>query len=338
MKNWAMTGIVLAAAIVSATAAAEHSAQQALSSELAKQAAALQPGKWVELKTTGLTKELSETSKGYSIFGWSDDAVWDPCTNQLLFMGFRQELKFVAYDEAKNAWHAIKPYDSKATFGHPYGNNALNAAAGMFYNLECGSNQIHAFDTRKQEWSKLPPCTLPCQGLGLAIEYFPEMNALIFLYSKQLYKLDMATQKWSVLAKGVPVGAAHVTMRYNAKHKCIFMGGGNEGMRKIAVLEASGEVAPKQDAPFDLKMTTTKVVADTATGDFVALAEDHFFSFDSVKNTWTSLGSVAKDTPIKDSGTVVAPVDKYGVSMWVEAYTSQKRVHLYKYAKPASAK
>lgn len=334
----AVSGALSVAGAEGAPSAAPPPKDQALNSELAKQAAALQPGKWVELKTEGLTKEVCVTSKGYSIFGWSDDAVWDPQTNQLLFMGFRQELKFVAYDEAKNAWHTYKAYESKATFGHPYGNNAIHPSSGIFYNLECGSNQIHAFDTRKEEWSKLPPCTLPCQGLGLAIEYFPEMNALLLIYSQKLYKLDLDTQKWLVLANSVPVGNAHVTMRYNARHKCVFMGGGNDGMRKIAVLEASGAVTPKQDAPFDLKMTTTKAVADPGTGDFLVLAEDHFHAFDPVKNTWTPLGSVAKDTPIKDGSAVVAPVDKYGVSMWVEAHTSQKRVYLYKYAKPAASK
>ncbi|MCW8132162.1 MAG: hypothetical protein KIS92_17580 [Planctomycetota bacterium] len=308
-------------------------------SALAQAAAGLAPGAWKEVKTEGLTKELMTTSKGYAIVTWGDDGAWDPKRAQFLFMGFRQELKFVRYDERSNAWEATPPYESKVVFGHPYGTNALNAEDGVFYNLENGTNQVHAFDLNKKTWSKLPPCPFQCLGLGLAIEYFPDMKALVFLYQRSAFKFDLAQQKWSVIAKDLPIGSAHVMCHYNAKHKCLYMLGGNDRDTAVAVMDAQGQVTAKKDAPIKIGMNTgyAAAIPDPATGDVLVFsAKDDFYAWDPDADTWTKLGNAAKDTPIKSVGVIAAPIEAYGVTFWVDAGGSDKRVWIYRHKKEAS--
>jgi hypothetical protein len=322
--------VVLVASIAWMSAAAE-------SSVLANTAAALKPGSWAELKTEGFTKEMTVTSKQYSIFGWTDDGAWDAQTNQFLFMGFRQELKFIAYSEQTNSWRIIPSFEwpLKDAFGHPYGNNAIDAAKGIYYTHPCGTTLIYAYDLRKNEWSKLPPCDLKCLGLGLCIEFFPEMNALIFIYQKQAYKFDFATQKWSVLHKDLPCGDIHVMLRHNAKTKCMLVAGGNRGDNKVAKIDAAGKLTALKDAPFELNVNHTKIVADPSTGDFLVVSKENFYAFDAEADKWTSLGTLSKDTPLRDPGSVCAAIDKYGVTMWVEGYTSKRQVWLYRHHRAA---
>jgi len=305
-------------------------------SALARLAASMQPGDWKELKTEGLTKDLTVTSKGYQIVTWGDDGAWDSKRGQFLFMGFRQELKFINYSEQTNTWTLIPSYESKVVFGHPYGTNAFNEEGGFFYNLENGTNQVHAYDVKKHEWSNLPPCPFPCQGLGLAIEYFPDMKSLIFLYQRSAYKFDTVENKWSQLGKDLPIGNAHVLMHYNARYKCMYMLGGNDRDSAVVVLDAAGKIIAKRDAPIKIGMNVPYAAAlpDPATGDVIVLsAKDDFYAWDPEADTWTRIGNSTKDTPFKTIGAIGAAIPEYNVILWADLYGSERHVWLYKHKK-----
>lgn len=336
MSKYVLAGIVLA--LVSLNLRAAEGASPGHSA-LAQAAANLPPGAWKEVKTEGLTKELTATSKGYAIVTWGDDGAWDPKRAQFLFMGFRQELKFITYDERTNAWHVLPSYESKVVFGHPYGTNAINQENGTFYNLENGTNQIHAYDLEKKSWSNLPPCPFQCQGLGLAIEYFPDMKAIVFLYLRSAFKFDLDQQKWSLIAKDLPIGSAHVLCHYNAKHKCLYMLGGNDRDTGVAIMDAQGKVTAMKDAPIKIGMNTgyAAAIPDPATGDVLVFsAKDDFYAWNPDADTWTKLGNAAKDTPIKNVGVIAAPIDAYGITFWVDAGGSDKHVWIYRHKKEAS--
>lgn len=318
--------------------AAAAATERAGTSALALAAASLKPGAWVELKTEGFTKELTKTSKSYSIFGWSDDGAWDPQSGQFLFMGFRQEYKFIALSEATGAWRTYPAPEVKQTFGHPYGNNAIDPENGLYYHLECGTPQVRAFDTRKETWTLLPPCPFPCVGLALSIEYFPEAKALIFLHHQKAYAYEPAAGKWREFAKGIPVGTDHVLFHYNTKHRCLLLLGGNGHKNKVAVIDAQGQITAKKDAPVEMSMGAAynAAIEDPVSGDVLVLSiKDDCYAYDLAGDIWRRVGKTAEVTPLRTSCVVGAPIAKYGVSIWVEGYAdSARHVWLYKHARP----
>lgn len=325
--------------VAPASSAAAPEAPAQANTELARLAASLKPGQWAELNTQGLTKEMTQTSKTYSIFGWSDDGVWDPVTEQFLFMGFRQEYKFIAYRASTNAWQSYPAIECKQTFGHPYGNNAIDPANGIFYTLECGTDRIHAFDTRKGTWTALPPIPFKHQGLALSIEFFPEKKALIFLYHHQAYAYDPATNKWTEWVKNIPSRPDHVLFHYNPKHKCLLLIGGKMDNCLVAVIDAQGKIAAKKNAPVEIGMGSAynTAVPDPATGDvIVSSVKDDTYAYDLAADEWHCLGKTAEVTPLRLGCPIGAALPKYGVTMWVEGYSASARhVWLYRHQRPA---
>src|SRR4051812_11100265 len=65
---------------------------------LAKLAAGMKPGAWAELKTEGYSAELLKVQH-HHILEYTDAAVWDPTSQQVLFVGqgHYSAVKFVAY-------------------------------------------------------------------------------------------------------------------------------------------------------------------------------------------------------------------------------------------------
>ncbi len=310
---------------------------------LSELAASMKPGSWAKLETKGLTRELTHvTPRELSIFGWSDDGAWDPVSGQFLFMGFRLELKFVAYSEKTNEWRQVPTFKwpLKSSMGHPYGNNAVDPAKSIFFHHVSSSPLIYAFDTREEKWSELPPCPFKSSTYGWAIEFFPDMNAMLFVHERSAYKLDMDKKEWSVLTAKLPTGAGpHKMVRYNARHHCMLIAGGDGGSGKEVVrIDADGKLTAMKDAPVALSLNNTKVLAEPTTGDFLVLKADSFHAYDIEKDQWTKIEDPDMQPPSRDGSLVVAPIEKYGVSMWVEGRRYQAgRCWLFKYRRPEAA-
>src|SRR5688572_15447670 len=75
--------------------------------ELGKLAARMKPGSWAELETKGYTRELQGNR---DILVYSDKAVWDPRSKQVLFIGqdhLRPPPRFIVYNSMANTWKAM---------------------------------------------------------------------------------------------------------------------------------------------------------------------------------------------------------------------------------------
>jgi hypothetical protein len=74
---------------------------------MGKLAGAMEPGTWAELKTEGYSRVLLG---GHDILVYSDRAVWDPRSGQVLFIGqdhLRPPPRFIVYRAAANRWQAL---------------------------------------------------------------------------------------------------------------------------------------------------------------------------------------------------------------------------------------
>src|SRR5262249_55215441 len=76
--------------------------------ELGKLAASLEPGSWGKLKTEGYTADLLRV-QSHHILEYTDQAVWDPKSRQVLFVGqgHYSAVKFIAYAAESNRWKQL---------------------------------------------------------------------------------------------------------------------------------------------------------------------------------------------------------------------------------------
>jgi hypothetical protein len=160
--------------------------------ELGKLAAAMKPGTWAELKTQGYDADLLKV-QSHHILEYTDTAVWDPRSQQVLFVGqgHYSALKFITYSAKSNTWKLMPtpswwkgdPQTGKGPIGHAYNNNAIDAARGILYHHQSATPAVHQYDIAKETWSSLPELKDARTGHGTAIVYFPEMKGLVRVYS-----------------------------------------------------------------------------------------------------------------------------------------------------------
>ncbi len=223
----ALLGIVVAVSSVNAQELEDIAAAVAKrkgKTELSKVALSMKPGTWAEVKckrpkslmavTTG--KTASGKRRGYHIAGWTDDGHWDSRTGQFLYMGFRKQLKFIAYSETDNEWRVIPgpfgwdpikgepgkgPFeDARRThFGHVYGKNAHDAAKGAFYH--CIGGHSYRYSLAEKVWTRFKG------GSGMSMEFFPGLGLMSHNAVKnkkgvgRLAILDEEEKTWTALAE-----------------------------------------------------------------------------------------------------------------------------------------
>src|SRR5262245_7801772 len=152
-----LIGCVLASAFLTGRVLAEKKEPpKAKDTALGKLAARMKTGTWAELETKGYTRELLGK---HDILVYSDRAVWDPGSGQVLFIGqdhLRPPPRFIVYSAASNSWEA-KPtpkWAESLKWFHAYQNNALDGK-GLFYHHPSASRQVQRYDIAKDQWSAL---------------------------------------------------------------------------------------------------------------------------------------------------------------------------------------
>src|SRR5687767_9008396 len=143
--------------------------------ELAKLAASMKPGTWAELKTEGYGTELLKV-QNHHILEYTDSAVWDPKSEQVLFVGqgHYSAVKFIAYSAASNTWKLMPtpiwwkgdPQTGKGPIGHAYQNNTIDPGKGYLYHHQSATRLVHRYDIAKGEWSTLPELKGAAVGHG----------------------------------------------------------------------------------------------------------------------------------------------------------------------------
>src|SRR5262245_41229438 len=194
--------VVMSALLAAAPVAADAP------TELAKLAARMKPGDWAELKTEGYGTDLLKV-QNHQILEYTDTAVWDPKSAQILFVGqgHYSAVKFIAYSAAANSWKLLPtpswwsgdPKTGKGPIGHAYNNNAIDPAKGILYHHQSATRLVHKYDIARGEWTTLPEIKGAATGHGTALAYFPEMKGLVRVLAGTVHFYDEGRNTWSVL-------------------------------------------------------------------------------------------------------------------------------------------
>ena len=143
--------------------ATEPTGSPQLATTMGRLAASMKPGQWAELKTSGLNMKVFSDG-GHHALQYTDEAVWDPRSRQLLFCGEGHGAapRFVKYSESSNAW-TVLPLPN---FGpvHAYDHQAIDPHNGIYYRGRYYSREIQQYDVEKGTWSKLTD--IQCRALN----------------------------------------------------------------------------------------------------------------------------------------------------------------------------
>lgn len=319
---------------------------------LAQLAAKMKAGEWAELKTEKLVDTLRAKGASGAIFGYNEDAVWDPKTCQFYFVGgdHNDIVCFVTYVDDTNSWKIMPKPDwvGKGT-SHGYSHHGFDAERGLLYYFPFGNKArtIHRYDIAKSVWSTVPKLDPPeyltcCVG----VEYFPELDGLVIANggggTGSVYLFQEKTQKWTTLAHDLPMGIYHNTAQYSPMHKIVLFGGGN-GSSDLYKLDAKGKVTTLKKTPIGIGVMQSILTVDPVSGDFLLFGKNgSFFVYDIANDIWKQQDSeripLFSPTRVKDNKiwhVTATPISTYGVTLFVKYYHADPPrawVYLYKHS------
>lgn len=360
--NWRRGEIAFALEVKGTFGAARESGSTVQSSAVAGQAAKLtalgrlaagmKAGAWAELKTDNLIDTLRAKGASGAIFGYNEDAVWDPKTQQFFYVGgdHNDTVRFVTYEDKTNAWKTMPQptWVGKGT-SHGYSHHGLDAKRGLLYYFPFGNRArtVHRYDIAKNTWSTLPKLDPPeylacCVG----VEYFPELDGLVVANGGggkgSVHLFQEKTQTWTTLARDLPMGVYHNTAQYSPGHKIILFGGGN-GSSDLYKLDAKGKVTTLNKTPIGIGVMQSILTLDPVSGDFLLLGKNgSFYVYDVAADKWHEQDSktvpIFSPTRVKDNKVwhvTATPVSTYGVTMFVKYFHADPPrawVYLYKHS------
>src|SRR5262245_56788690 len=274
--------------------------------ELGQLAASMKAGAWAELKTDNLIDTLRAKGASGAIFGYNEDAVWDPKTRQFFYVGgdHNDTVRFITYEDKTNIWKAMPqpPWVGKGT-SHGYSHHGLDAVRGLLYYFPFGDRgrTVHRYDIAKGTWSTLPKLDPPeylacCVG----VEYFPELDGLVVANGGggkgSVHLFQEKTQKWTTLASDLPMGPYHNTAQYSPGHKIVLFGGGN-GSSDLYKLDAKGKVTTMNKTPIGIGVMQSILTLDPVSGGFLLFGKNgSVYVYDLAADKWQQQDS--KSAPI----------------------------------------
>jgi hypothetical protein len=309
-------------------------------------AASMQPGSWAELNTNGFTQPLLWAEESYHyITQHSDDAVWNPGTEEVYYIGGGHGGigKIIVYSAATNTWREETRQPWMEPLGHGYDHNAIDPVNGILYHHPMsGRKIIHRYLINYKTWQV---CTYVPDAIAVwelidccrGVCYFPEMRSLLITSgrSRALFIFGTFTGKWTK-KENLPMADPHTFAKYNPVHKCVMFGGGN-GSSSIYKIDSAGNVTSLKGAPFYMGVATTVQTVDPVTGKYLVFHDNGvFYHYDITTDTWSQQSSAVPFFNIGPSGpifgTVATPVSTYGVSLFMTYNATRPRVHIYKVA------
>ena len=314
-------------------------------------AASMKPGAWAELPCTGFNYSLLSSGVSYHyITQYSDDAVWNPVTQEVYYIGGGHlgTAKFISYSAATNAWREETQQSWMVSgMGHGYDHNAIDVARQLFYHRPMNVRTIiYRYNIATKGWnsSGIPASLIAFESLDCCVgfTYFPEMKSLVVANSRSssllICKAD--TWKWTTI-ENCPMGYANFA-RYNPVLKQVWFGGGVAAAGNFSYkLDSTAKVTKLKDAPFALTMGPSVQVVDPVSGKYLVFGgSGEFYVFDMANDIWTKQSatppffSLGPDGPV--FGTVATEIPDYGVVMFCTYAADNSKVFLYKHSAPAS--
>ena len=140
----------------------------------------LSAGQWISLQTNDINAVLGSAGAdvpGRSIFGFTDDIVWDPISQQLFFTNGDF---FVSYTEQTNTWQRL-PKEPWFRSAHGYDHNAIDPAGRAFFFRPYNEPYVQRYDITSGTWTKSPSFSGKINvNCCSALEYFPELQGTVF--------------------------------------------------------------------------------------------------------------------------------------------------------------
>ena len=339
---------------------------------LAQTAAAMQPGEWRELVTTNLEPTLNQPTCGAtgSIFPYSEDAVWDPVSRRVYFIGSDHIYigtcpgligqRFISYSEDNNSWGALpNPPWFAPTVAHGYDHSAIDVSNGIYFHFPYGNSQrpLHRYQINTGTWLTDTPAA-PDNTCCAGVECFPEFvgsntsvaaGGVVLAGSGNVYAYRAATNSWTgpLNSSRLNFGDYHTVAEYNPVHKVTIFGGGEnfnpaQSFSTLYKLAPNGGITALAPAPFNLRVNLSIVTVDPVSGDYLVFGPNgEFYVYNVLDNTWTLQATIPPfASPKRDSSvttvdlTVAAPISTNGVVMFVKhipGNAPQTKVYLYKH-------
>lgn len=311
-------------------------------------AAAMQPGTWQELKSTGFGNPLLENGGSGSVLSYADKGVWNPILRKVYFMGsphcggVGDCQKFIVYDDTSNTWTTRSHVNDN---GHGYDHNTLDPTTGIMYRRFYNSNAIWKYTDATDNWVVSSQMNLAYVQVAGGFEWFPnlynETGGAVFAIGGfgEVHLYRKSTNTWTPLTTGLAMGSYHNFAWYSRVHKVVILGGGN-GSRDLYKIDASGKLTQMKQAPLELGIHQTFGASDPVSGDYLVWGNGSLgYSYNPMTDTWTVLPNAAS-APIwqntgspQVTGMIAIPITTYGVVMVVKYATSNlSGVYLYKHS------
>ena len=317
--------------------------------ELASAAAGLAVGEHTELVTDPTGAALSDyfeepVASGTSTITWSNKLGWSSLDNEVRFFATPANIntpwEFLVYSDATNQW-TNGPVIDGLGFGHGYDHNCCNAADGISYFRQYNSTQLQQYTKAADAWSALPlPGGSASVQVASAIEHFPELGGVVFVDCvKGIWLYEEATDSWQEIDTS-PMEATeyHNFAVYSPIHQQVLFGGGN-GSAKVWVIDSTGTVTQKTNAPTNLNISSASpsfngalITVDPKGGDFLIKQKqaNTWWSYDPVGDSYTSFNP---SIPFSTTYDVVAtPIVDHGVILFANYNTSASSVYLYRHS------
>lgn len=302
-------------------------------------ASSMTAGTWKKLASSGLTYDLIDAGNDHIILEYSENCVWDPNTEQVLFcgQGHYAAFKFIGYDAKTDAWRQQPDPPWVGGIGHSYDHNAIDAARGRFYFVKYSQTDIYEYNTATSVWRTVTsiPSSIGDVTCCKALAYFPEMNGLIVAGGGNVGLYNTTTGQWSHLASGLAMGIYEHFAEYSPVEKVVFFGGG-AGDQNVYRLDAAGKVTKLADAPIPMGANQSTVTVDPVSGIFLVNSEaKEIYTFNALTDTWTKIYPVV---PFRTFTTIATPISTYGVVLYFAGdYAMAPQVYIYKHAAGSAA-
>lgn len=309
-------------------------------------AAALAPGSWVQINTTGISNLHDNVSGGTQhVLTYIDGIHWDPVRRRGLALTSDDpgDRYLVVIDEPTNTWSRTLISNGRS---HQYDSFSCDLVERVCVSVsgDGGASWSINMDTLVMTSRGAVPTGFSDAEGG---SWNADRGGFYLNDAGCLHRFDTVTFTWAQNVACVPSGTTtyHSVSEYNPmRHITVFGGGTNATGRNIYHMNAAGTITRKNDAHTDvgaLEAPRSEFVYEPVTGNFLLLRSNgKLWEYNPQADTWTDI-TVASGVPSQlfltsDSNqlnAVAMPIPAYGVIFWAQCQFQTCTTWLYKHAK-----
>lgn len=284
---------------------------------------------------------------------YGSSAYWDPIRREVGFIGKRDSSGFpyhwLVYPESTDTWSSSRAVWSGGEVnqnGHGYDHNTCDPATGVVYHRPYNDSTVRYWDG---SWHSLAAMPSPTPEIAGFLAWFPALG-LVYGDRRTIRKHPGASNpgaSWTTIEdRGVISFAYHGVGEYNANLNALIWGAGNAD-DNLRMINASQVISAVPTPPFNCGSSELQglLTADPRSNGFIIWekATTNWAYWKPGDVSWTTLtqstGSGAApqngmpnlSTATAGRHTVVAPIDDYDITMWVQAGSTTADVWIHKH-------